>query len=368
MEIGEYQPNQVSTSLEQIPQEEEFHHPDFSYSPQTRIVTRGEVKTRLGETEDKVLMELIKHPNTLMSASELKYALGEGYTEDYIRATINNLRKKLEDDPKNPKTIASSYKGVGYILRDPRVEEAVFSHQAFIHFPKRSELLVNGELFTLTKTENVILDLLEKHPNDLVLYDTIRQSLIKTEDPNADFSVEEIRFYIQRLRRKIEPDSRRENFVYIRTIREKGCLLYDPDKQEPDSSIVGEPRQEIIIKCDPEFSKIVDVVVNGKTVRLSPMEERLLEMLANGKGRLINAQDLLSRFGESYDRVEKVSKGTIRVHILNLRKKIEPDPKHPIFIISKLGVGYGLQHSKMEIISKNPFEKPLLNHPRHSGK
>jgi len=77
------------------------------------------------------------------------------------------------------------------------------------------------------------------------------------------------------------------------------------------------------------------VTVNGRPVRLSPMESRLLWFLASHPGRVFSRRELLQAvWGYSY------GDWTVAVHIHHLRKKIEPDPSHPVLIRTVRGVGY----------------------------
>ncbi|MBC7251631.1 MAG: response regulator transcription factor [Anaerolineae bacterium] len=80
-----------------------------------------------------------------------------------------------------------------------------------------------------------------------------------------------------------------------------------------------------------------EVQVRGEPVHLTPTEFRLLEVLAGEPGRAFTRLELLDRvFGYDFEGFER----TVDVHIKNLRKKIEPDPKEPTFIKTVYGVGY----------------------------
>jgi DNA-binding response OmpR family regulator len=80
-----------------------------------------------------------------------------------------------------------------------------------------------------------------------------------------------------------------------------------------------------------------EVLLLGQTVNLTPTEFRLLEALVREPGRAFSRADLLDRaFGYDYDGVER----TVDVHIMNLRRKIEPEPARPRFIGTVAGVGY----------------------------
>lgn len=85
-----------------------------------RVFVRGE-EIHLTPTEYTLLHELARHPNQVMLHEQLLTAVwGESYRrdEEYLRAYIYNLRKKIEMDPSNPRLIVRS-PGVGYMLAAP---------------------------------------------------------------------------------------------------------------------------------------------------------------------------------------------------------------------------------------------------------
>ena len=75
----------------------------------------------------------------------------------------------------------------------------------------------------------------------------------------------------------------------------------------------------------------------GRPLNLSSVEFRLLAVLAKEAGRAFSRasliEDALGYDFQGFDR-------TIDVHILNLRRKLEPDPSHPRYIKTVYGVGY----------------------------
>ncbi len=80
-----------------------------------------------------------------------------------------------------------------------------------------------------------------------------------------------------------------------------------------------------------------DVAILGKPVHLTPKEFRLLELLIRQPGRTFSRLDLLEgAFGYEYAGLER----TVDVHIMNLRKKIEPDPEYPRYVQTVYGIGY----------------------------
>jgi two-component system alkaline phosphatase synthesis response regulator PhoP len=81
------------------------------------------------------------------------------------------------------------------------------------------------------------------------------------------------------------------------------------------------------------------VTVHGKPVDLTPTEFNLLETLMRAPGQVFRRADLLEAVqGVAFDGYER----TIDAHIKNLRRKIEPDPGRPQFILTVWGVGYRL--------------------------
>jgi DNA-binding response OmpR family regulator len=78
---------------------------------------------------------------------------------------------------------------------------------------------------------------------------------------------------------------------------------------------------------------------DGELVELTPNEYRLLVTLARYPGRVYSRFELINHVqGYDFEGYER----TIDAHVKNLRKKIEPDPKHPRYVETVFGVGYRL--------------------------
>ena len=76
---------------------------------------------------------------------------------------------------------------------------------------------------------------------------------------------------------------------------------------------------------------------NDEKIDLTPTEFTLLETMASQPGRVFTRLQLLDASqGTAYEGYER----TIDAHIKNLRAKIEPDAKEPIYIETVFGVGY----------------------------
>ncbi|MBS1709106.1 MAG: response regulator [Armatimonadetes bacterium] len=79
------------------------------------------------------------------------------------------------------------------------------------------------------------------------------------------------------------------------------------------------------------------VSVRGAEVRLTPIEYRLLALLARNAGKVLTHKTILAEvWGSGYEDATHA----LRVHMGALRAKIEPDASHPQFIRTETGVGY----------------------------
>lgn len=80
-----------------------------------------------------------------------------------------------------------------------------------------------------------------------------------------------------------------------------------------------------------------EVKVNGVLVLLTPLEFKLLVILARYPGRVYSRLELVNKL-QGYDFIGY--ERTIDAHVKNLRQKIESDSKKPRFIKTVFGVGY----------------------------
>ena len=76
---------------------------------------------------------------------------------------------------------------------------------------------------------------------------------------------------------------------------------------------------------------------DGSRIELTATEFELLKALASNPGRVFTRGQLLDSIrGVSFESYERA----IDAHIKNLRKKLEPDPPRPIYVLTVYGVGY----------------------------
>jgi two-component system KDP operon response regulator KdpE len=81
------------------------------------------------------------------------------------------------------------------------------------------------------------------------------------------------------------------------------------------------------------------VRIEGDEVRLTPTEWGLVEMLVRNAGKLVSQRQLLQEvWGPQYGQEANY----LRVHMANIRRKLEPDPSRPRYFITEPGMGYRL--------------------------
>ncbi len=110
----------------------------------------------------------------------------------------------------------------------------------------------------------------------------------------------------------------------------------------------GQPSQTL---GDDERMEIGDLVVDrrrhevsraGAKIDLTPLEFQILDLLASEPGRAWKRNDLLDRvWSTEYEGYSR----NIDPHINRLRKKLEADPKNPLYVLTVRGVGYKLNEN-----------------------
>ena len=79
------------------------------------------------------------------------------------------------------------------------------------------------------------------------------------------------------------------------------------------------------------------VVQGGRDVHLTPTEYLLLELLASNAGKPIFTDLIIARVWRD---APGTTADTVRVHMSSLRRKLEPDPSSPRYIVTEPWVGY----------------------------
>ncbi len=83
-----------------------------------------------------------------------------------------------------------------------------------------------------------------------------------------------------------------------------------------------------------------EVTMARQTLHLTPIEYRMLTLLAQNAGRVLTQRQILE---EVWGRGHAAQTHYVRVYMAQLRRKIEHDPARPRFLVTEPGVGYRLR-------------------------
>ncbi|KFF60807.1 Fis family transcriptional regulator [Cryobacterium sp. MLB-32] len=86
-----------------------------------------------------------------------------------------------------------------------------------------------------------------------------------------------------------------------------------------------------------------------EVIRLTPTEWRILSLLLRNPGRLVTRERLLTDVWGPHDTSDS---GFLRIYVAQLRKKLEPEPTRPRYLLTEAGVGYRFR--------PDPFVPPTL--------
>jgi DNA-binding response OmpR family regulator len=83
-----------------------------------------------------------------------------------------------------------------------------------------------------------------------------------------------------------------------------------------------------------------EVTLDGESVRLTPIEYKITELLMTNAGRVFSIGDIYQRvWNEAAYNAENI----VAVHIRKIREKIETDPKNPRYVKVVWGIGYKIE-------------------------
>jgi len=118
--------------------------------------------------------------------------------------------------------------------------------------------------------------------------------------------------------------------------------------------------QEVITAGDLRIDLAEHTVSRaGELIDLTPTEFAILVVLASQPRRVLSRMQIMEQAqGDAFEGYER----TIDAHIKNLRNKLEPDPKKPVYIRTVFGVGYKFEaqageRSAAEQVRKNAKAK-----------
>jgi len=98
------------------------------------------------------------------------------------------------------------------------------------------------------------------------------------------------------------------------------------------------PDEPVVATADFTVDLAAKRVTRGKSdIRLTPTEWQMLEVLVRHRGRLVTQRQLLREvWGPQY----QTEGNYLRVYAAQLRRKLEPDPSHPRYLLTEPGMGY----------------------------
>ncbi len=99
------------------------------------------------------------------------------------------------------------------------------------------------------------------------------------------------------------------------------------------------PDEPVVATADFTVDLAAKQVVrsDGSAVRLTPTEWQVLEILVRNSGRLVTQRQLLREvWGPSYE----TESNYLRVYLAQLRRKLEPEPSRPRYLLTESGGGY----------------------------
>ncbi len=122
-----------------------------------------------------------------------------------------------------------------------------------------------------------------------------------------------------------KPFSPRELAARVRAVLRRLPGERGPEKIEHGALIVDFLKHEAFLE--------------GKSLNLTPIEFKLLGALVKEPGRVFSRAQIIDKaLGQDFNGFDR----TIDVHILKLRRKLEPEPHHPRYLKTVYGAGYKL--------------------------
>lgn len=109
-------------------------------------------------------------------------------------------------------------------------------------------------------------------------------------------------------------------------------------RRVPNQEVSSPQVQLGALTIDLAAKSITRAVATGpEYVRLTPTEWQVLGVLVRNAGKLVTRQQLLTDIWGSEHITDT---GYLRLYIAQLRKKLEPEPQHPKYILTEAGMGY----------------------------
>lgn len=213
----------------------------------------------------------------------------------------------VEDDPAIRRSIVTQLRSEGY-----EVTEAGDGREALVHVSRDRPDLVLTDLAMPVMDGFSFITAVRKTSATPIIVLSVRggeTDRVRALDLGADDFVAKP-FSVAELLARVRAQLRRSGLVTQSTLRFVG-LTVDFDRRR--------------------------VLRDGNEIRLTPIEFALLTLLASNAGKVMTSDQIIARVWRD---TPSTTSDTVRVHIASLRKKIEPDPSSPQFIITEPWIGY----------------------------
>ena len=89
--------------------------------------------------------------------------------------------------------------------------------------------------------------------------------------------------------------------------------------------------------------------MTAREVHLTPTEWHVLEVLVRSPGRLVSQRQLLQEvWGPQYG----TETNYLRLYLAQLRRKLEPEPSRPRYLLTEPGMGYRFEPARLEPVKE----------------
>jgi two-component system KDP operon response regulator KdpE len=139
-----------------------------------------------------------------------------------------------------------------------------------------------------------------------------------------------------------KPVSTEELLARVRAVLRRGAARYVQEEAEPVFEN-GNLRLDFSSGC---------VYVDGSEIHMTPIEYRLLCLLARNVGKVLPHSYILENVWQNPQDADQQS---LRVYMASLRKKLENNPDSPKLLQTQTGVGYRLLRYSPEEVRRNPY-------------
>jgi DNA-binding response OmpR family regulator len=137
---------------------------------------------------------------------------------------------------------------------------------------------------------------------------------------------------------------RKKQTQLIEAMRSGLAGMDDPPDDAANDSTASAGRRPLVIGDLYLDLRAHELFQSGRAIHLSPTEFKLLAVLASQPNEVVD-YPTLARLSLGYDTTLWEAKELIKRHVSAIRRKIEPDPVSPHYILNVRGVGYRLAAS-----------------------